>query len=111
MLEKLDPYYEKHVFLCTNVRPEGHLRGCCQGKGTPEMRDYLRDKVKTAGLDRIRINTAGCMDRCELGPVLVIYPEGVWYRPVSKADLDEIFTSHILNNTVVERLILDKPRS
>ena len=72
------------------------------------MRDYAKDKVKALGLSterrRIRINSAGCMDRCDNGPVLVVYPDGVWYTFVDKSDIDEIIEEHLKNGRVVERL-------
>lgn len=99
-------HYQHHVFFCTNQRPPGE--GCCNNFGAQNMRDYVKDKVKTLGLStaahRIRINSAGCMDRCDQGPVLVIYPEGVWYTYVDKHDVDEIIEEHLKNGRVVERL-------
>ncbi len=99
-------YFEKHVFFCTNQREEG--AECCNNIDAQKMRDYVKDKVKSLGLSamggRIRINSAGCMDRCEDGPVLVVYPEGVWYTYVDESDLDEIILSHLKNGCVVERL-------
>jgi len=71
------------------------------------MRDYAKEKVKALGLagqGRVRINNAGCMDRCEEGPTLVIYPEGIWYTYVDKADIDEIIEQHLVHGRVVERL-------
>ena len=73
------PYYEAHVFCCTNRRPAGHPRGCCAEKGSEALRDYMKSKAKALGLKNVRINSSGCLDRCELGPTMVIYPEGVWY--------------------------------
>jgi (2Fe-2S) ferredoxin len=97
-------YFDKHVFFCTNQRAPGN--GCCNDLGASRMRDYVKDKVKTLGLsaDAIRINAAGCMGRCDEGPVLVVYPEGVWYTYVDESDLDEIIEEHLLNGRVVERL-------
>ena len=99
-------YFDKHVFFCVNQRTDGSA--CCNDKGAQKMRDYVKDKVKALGLSteaqRIRINSAGCMDRCEEGPVLVVYPEGVWYTYVDEHDLDEIIEAHLKNNRVVERL-------
>ncbi len=99
-------YFEKHVFFCTNQREKG--AECCNNIDAQKMRDYVKDKVKSLGLSakgsRIRINSAGCMDRCEDGPVLVVYPEGVWYTYVDESDLDEIILSHLKNGCVVERL-------
>ena len=71
------------------------------------MRDYVKSRVKElgcAGPGKIRVNNAGCLDRCSLGPVLVVYPEGVWYSYVDKADLDEIIDEHLVAGRVVERL-------
>jgi (2Fe-2S) ferredoxin len=100
------PYYSAHVFVCTNERPAGHPRGCCKAKGSEKLRDYMKARAKELGLNTARINTAGCLDRCELGPVMVIYPEGVWYSPRSTADIDEILTTHLLAGGRVGRLML-----
>ena len=75
-----EPFYKTHVFFCTNERPDGHPRGCCKARGSIKLRNYMKAKAKALGLDRIRINSSGCLDRCELGPTLVVYPEGIWYR-------------------------------
>ena len=99
------PYFEKHVFFCTNQRKENE--GCCQDFKAEAMRGYAKDCCKKLGISgegRIRINTAGCLDRCELGPVLVVYPEGVWYTYVDKSDVDEIISEHLQNGRIVERL-------
>ena len=99
-------YYQKHVFFCTNQRAEGET--CCNNLGAQRLRDYAKDKVKALSIsnsqNRIRINSAGCMDRCDYGPVMVVYPEGVWYTYVDESDIDEIIESHLKNGKVVERL-------
>lgn len=100
------PYYRKHVFCCTNERPDGHPRGCCAAHDSVKLRTYLKNQAKKAGLNDVRINGAGCLDRCELGPTMVIYPEGVWYRYDSREDLDEILSTHLLGGKRVERLLL-----
>ncbi len=102
------PYYQRHVFCCTNVREPGHKRGCCSEKGSVALRDYMKAKCKALGLGgrAVRVNAAGCLDRCELGPNLVIYPEGVWYTYRSEADLDEIVATHLVQGKRVERLLL-----
>ncbi|MCC7046400.1 MAG: (2Fe-2S) ferredoxin domain-containing protein [Alphaproteobacteria bacterium] len=100
------PFYSRHVFCCTNERPAGHPRGCCKAKDAEKLRNYLKARAKEAGLDDVRINTAGCLDRCELGPTMVIYPEGVWYSYRSQADMDEILQTHLLGGGRVERLML-----
>lgn len=100
------PYYRCHVFCCTNERPAGHPRGCCADKDSVKLRTYLKNRAQQAGIDGIRVNAGGCLDRCELGPVMVIYPEGVWYRYDSRADVDEILERHIRKGERVERLML-----
>ncbi|MCB1874380.1 MAG: NAD(P)H-dependent oxidoreductase subunit E [Chromatiales bacterium] len=98
-------YYKYHVFFCTNLREEGETS--CQNCNAKEMRDYAKARSKELGLVRsgeVRVNTAGCMNRCEDGPVIVIYPEAVWYTYVDKEDIDEIIEEHLLNGRVVERL-------
>ena len=100
------PYYEAHVFCCTNRRPAGHPRGCCAEKGSEELRDHMKNAAKQLGLKNVRINTAGCLDRCELGPCIVIYPEGVWYSPKTEADCEEILVTHLQKGGRVERLML-----
>ena len=99
-------HYDKHVFFCVNQRPEGE--DCCNNHQAQAARDYVKDKVKQLGLSTdkrtMRINSAGCLGRCELGPVLVVYPEAVWYTYVDRSDLDEIIEEHLKNGRVVERL-------
>ena len=100
-----EPYYRHHVFFCINKR-DGE-RVCCAGSGSVAMRDYAKIKAKQLGIHgegRVRINQAGCMDRCEEGPTIVVYPEGVWYTYVDTEDLDEIFEEHLLHGRIVERL-------
>jgi (2Fe-2S) ferredoxin len=99
-------FFDKHVFFCTNQRENGEV--CCGNHRAQQARDYVKNKVKELGLssrqNRIRINSAGCMDRCDEGPVIVVYPEGTWYTYVDEKDLDEIIEEHLKNGRVVERL-------
>ena len=108
MSEAGDPalFYRRHVFCCTNERADGHPRGCCKAKGSEALRNYLKGRAKDLGLENIRINASGCLDRCELGPTMVIYPEGVWYRYDGEADLEEILRVHIAGGGRVDRLML-----
>jgi len=102
-----DSYYSYHVFFCTNQRPEGER--CCQNHHAKEMRGYLKKRTKELGIigkGKVRSNTAGCMDRCKYGPVMVIYPEETWYTFKDKADIDEIITEHLQNGRLVERLLI-----
>ena len=99
-------FYDKHVFFCTNQRENGEA--CCGNHRAQRARDYVKNKVRELGIadreNKIRINSAGCMDRCDDGPVIVVYPEGVWYTYVDESDLDEIIEAHLKNGRVVERL-------
>lgn len=100
-------HFQHHVFFCTNQRANGEA--CCQDHGASELRAYAKDRVRALGAElrgKVRINTAGCLDRCEQGPVLVIYPEAVWYTFNSRADIDEILEEHLRHGRVVERLKL-----
>lgn len=99
-------YYRHHVFFCGNQRAPGE-RTCCADKGAAEMRDYAKKRVKALGLNgpgKVRVNQAGCLDRCEQGPCLVVYPEAVWYTYVDEEDIDEIIETHLQDGGVVERL-------
>ncbi len=102
-------YFTTHVFVCGNRRPEGHERGCCASKGSEKIRDYMKARVKELGLKGVRINQAGCLDRCELGPCAVLYPEGVWYKLDSFAAADEILQQHVAAGGRVPARMLDKP--
>ena len=105
------PPYERHVFVCENLRAEDDPRGCCALKGSAAVRDRLKVLAKGAGLKgRVRINGAGCLDQCDYGPTIVVYPEAVWYGAVTVADVDEIFESHVLGVKPVERLRLPHMR-
>lgn len=100
-------YYQRHMFFCCNQRPADDPRGCCDAKGASRVRDYAKQKVKALGLSapgKVRINQAGCLDRCAQGPVAVVYPEGVWYTYVDEEDVDEIIEEHLVNGRVVKRL-------
>lgn len=100
-------YFKHHVFFCTNQRAEGE--SCCNNHNATEMQTYAKDRIGKLGLKgkgNIRINKAGCLDRCDEGPVLVVYPDEVWYTYVDKHDIDEIIDRHLLKGEIVERLRL-----
>ncbi len=105
--ESTTQFYQSHIFCCTNERQAGHPRGCCMEKDAVKLRNYLKAKAKQMKLDNVRVNIAGCLDRCELGPTLVIYPEGVWYTYRTTEDLDEILHTHVVGGGRVGRLMLD----
>jgi len=99
------PFYRYHVFFCINQREGG--KPCCADKNSVAMREYAKSRVKSLGLagpGKVRINQAGCMDRCASGPTMVVYPEGVWYRYTDQKDIDEIIDSHLIHGKAVERL-------
>ena len=102
-------HYKHHVFFCCNQRAADDPRGCCNAKGATRVRDYAKQKVKELGLagpGKVRINQAGCLDRCEEGPCIVVYPEAVWYTYVDKSDIDEIVQEHLVHGRIVDRLRL-----
>lgn len=101
-----DLVYRVHVFCCTNERPASHWRGSCGAKRGRQLCDYMCRLAITLGMKRVRINHAGCMNVCEHGPVMVIYPEGVWYRFETEEDVSEILRSHVGAGKPVERLRL-----
>lgn len=99
-------YYERHIFFCLNDRQNGE--DSCAHHNAQEAFDHCKARVKQAGLSgpgKVRVNKAGCLDRCAAGPVAVVYPEGVWYSFVDKTDIDEIVESHLKKGEVVERLV------
>ena len=97
--------FDKHIFICENKRPEGHPRGCCAEKGSAEIKEKFKSRLKELGLNtEVRANSAGCLDACEFGASIVIYPEQIWYGYVSQNDVEEIIQSHIINNKPVDRL-------
>jgi (2Fe-2S) ferredoxin len=101
------PKFEKHIFICTNQRESGHPRGCCDPAGRAELQGLFKQKLAKRGLkSKVRANKAGCLDQCEHGPNMVVYPEAVWYGQVAEADLDEIIDSHIVGGKPVERLLM-----
>jgi (2Fe-2S) ferredoxin len=101
------PPFERHIFICTNQRPGDHPRGCCQSKGAEKIRDCFKNEVKERGLQgTVRANASGCLDGCELGPTVVVYPEGIWYRVETPADVKEIMDEHIASGRVVRRLAI-----
>lgn len=100
------PGFDRHVFVCTNLRPDGSPRPCCAGRGGEAVRDALKVAAKKRLGKSVRINSAGCLDQCEHGVTMVVYPDNVWYGFVTPADVDEIVESHLVNGQPVERLRL-----
>ncbi len=105
-------HYDIHVFCCINERESGHPRGSCSARGAGELQAYMKVRGKVLKLGkRVRINKSGCLDRCELGPVMVIYPEGIWYHYQSREDIDEILEHHVIGGETVQRLMLQPGQS
>ena len=101
------PKFVKHIFVCGNQRPEGHPRGSCDPLAQGKLQKLFKQKLAERGLKgHVRANQAGCLDQCEHGPNLVVYPDAVWYGFVTEADVDEIIDSHIVGGKPVERLRL-----
>ena len=100
-------FFDAHFFVCTNRRPDGHARGSCAARESEHLRDYMKARAKELGLQNIRINTAGCLDRCEKGPCIVVYPAGVWYRAETEQDIDAILAGHLQPGGRAESLRLD----
>lgn len=100
-------YYQRHIFFCLNKRDNGEA--ACADHQAQQAFDHCKARVKAEGLagpGKVRVNKAGCLDRCAGGPVAVVYPEGTWYTFVDKEDIDEIVESHLKHGEVVERLLL-----
>lgn len=105
------PSFERHVFVCVNERPPDSPKGSCKARGGVEVRDRLKKELAARGLNHVvRANNAGCLDQCEAGVAIVVYPEQVWYGNVTPADVTEIIERHLIGGEVVERLLLpDQP--
>ncbi len=96
---------EAHIFVCTHERPSGHLRGCCKDKKSEELIPLFKQELSKAGISAVtRAQKAGCLDACELGPSIVIYPDNIWYGKVTPQDIPEIVKSHLMEGKPVERL-------
>lgn len=99
------PTFERHIFVCHNTRPEGAPRCSCTADGRSDLHTALQQEAKAAGLGaRVRINKSGCLDQCEHGPMMVVYPEAVWYGNVRPEDAAEIVREHLVGGRAVERL-------
>lgn len=100
-------FYRHHVFFCLNQRD--NAEPCCQDKGAEAAFNHMKARVKKlnlSGKGQVRINRSGCLDRCGEGPLLVVYPQAIWYTFIDNEDIDEIVESHLLNDKIVERLVV-----
>lgn len=104
-------HFKHHVFFCCNQRDEG--KKCCNTLGASEIYAYAKERVAHLGLagrGQIRINQAGCLGRCSKGPVVAIYPEGIWYTYANPDDIEEIIQEHLINGRIADRLRLPEQR-
>lgn len=100
--------FDKHIFVCTNLRPEDHPKGSCGQKGGEQLLQSLRRNLRKRGIRSMRANSAGCLDACSQGCAVVVYPDAVWYGDVTLDDIEEIVDSHLVNGNPVERLQIFK---
>lgn len=101
------PPYQRHIFVCTNRRPDGHPKGCCASKGSEEIRAAFKAELEKRGIKgQMRANAAGCLDTCTFGVSVVVYPEGVWYGGVKLEDVPTIVEEHLVGGKPVERLLM-----
>lgn len=98
--------YKRHVFACFTQRPPTHPRGSCGAAGAQPLWDRLGKLIESDGSNEIGFTSAGCMGFCSAGPLMVVYPEGVWYRPTTPEDVDDIYASHLKGGKRVDRLVM-----
>jgi (2Fe-2S) ferredoxin len=101
------PAFTHHVFVCGNVRPPGHPRGCCDPAGGQGLREAFKKELKKARLGPlVRANHAGCLEQCEHGPAVAIYPQGLWYGRVTVEDVPRIVARTIIGGEVLDDLLI-----
>jgi len=106
MLEELPVVFKYHVFACFQQRPAGHPRGSCMEAGAKPLWDRLQTILSAKPLPDVSMTATGCLGFCRAGPLMVVYPQGVWYAPRATEDIDEIVQSHFIEGKPVERLII-----
>ena len=99
--------YEKHVFICTNQRPAGEKKSCGEACGLELIKEFKKQMKEKNLNGRMRAQKSGCLDACEYGPTVVVYPEGIYYGAVTPADVSEIIDEHLLKDRPVNRLIIN----
>ena len=101
------PDFSRHIFMCVNQRPKGDPRGCCADSCSVNLQEFMKKEVDRMGIKGlVRANKAGCLDHCEYGPSIVVYPEGVWYWAGTEADITEILEKHVVAGRIVDRLLM-----
>ena len=102
-------FFERHVFFCTNQRPEVHPKGFCASKNSTVLRAYMKKKTKElVSGKKIRITASGCLDHCEFGPTLVVYPDNVWYSCKTEEEVDQVINEHLINDRIAKNLQIKK---
>ena len=105
-MDDLPQVFKYHAFACFQQRPPGHPRGSCMGSGAKPLWDRLMAKLNATPMPEVSIVATGCLGFCRAGPLMVVYPQGVWYTPRTEADIDEIIQSHFVDGNIVERLAI-----
>jgi (2Fe-2S) ferredoxin len=98
--------FRHHVFMCMTERPPGHPRGSCGQQGAKPLFEHLANRVERLGRGDIGVTASGCMGFCAAGPLFVVYPQGIWYRPKTREDIDEVIDAHLVGGKPVVRLIV-----
>mgnify|MGYP001337290079 CR=1 FL=1 len=101
----MNTFYKKHIFFCTNQREEKNKRSC-GGEKVESLRLYMKEKIKLSGIKGVRVNSSGCLNRCKRGPLMVIYPEGVWFKVTNKKDIDLIIENYIKQDKLIKKLLI-----
>src|SRR5262245_12880550 len=101
------PRFTCHLFVCCNQREPGHRRGCCNADGSGKLRELFKTEIAKCGLTPdVRANQSGCLDQCEYGPTVVIYPQAIWYGGVTAADVSRIVTETVVSGRVIQELVI-----
>jgi (2Fe-2S) ferredoxin len=101
------PAFSYHIFVCGNVRAPGHKRGCCDPDGNQKLREAFKKELKEAGFGPLaRANHSGCLEQCEHGPTVVIYPQGIWYGGVKVEDVPRIVAKTIVGGEILNDLVI-----
>lgn len=98
-------FYDKHIFFCTNLRKDPNKISCGTNNSL-ELRNYMKQKVKEAGIKGIRINASGCLNRCKLGPIMVSYPQGAWFKVKDKKDIDLLIEQFLIKNNIDNKFLV-----
>tara|TARA_B100000029_G_C17432435_1_gene908371 strand:- start:214 stop:525 length:312 start_codon:yes stop_codon:yes gene_type:complete len=101
----MELFYKKHIFFCTNQRQDKNKRSCGSTKVT-NLRKYMKKKIKALNIKGVRVNSSGCLNRCKSGPLMVVYPEGMWMKVTKKEDIDLVIEEYIKNNNIIKKLLI-----